>query len=260
MANHSARTKWEKFWEQHSNVDEIYSTWESLTENLCAAADVNGLQILEVGAGTGRDSVRLSEKGARLTVLDYAENAFSKVRQVLENSDTSVNLVRGDGTVLPFEDESFDIVFHQGLLEHFHDPQPLMRENVRVLKKGGLLLIDVPQKYHIYTVIKHILIWMDKWLYPWETEFSWKGLRKLFKDYNLSVEREYGDWLVPSLFYRILRELFRRTGLKKLPMKPEPIPFIGWIRKKLKEFLIKQPFQKYIKHSFITIGIIGKKE
>jgi len=260
MAKQSAQTKWENFWKQHSDVSDIHSTWDSLIENLCAVTDVNELRILEVGAGTGRDSIKLSEKGAHITLLDYANNALYNVRKLLNNSCVPINLICGDGTFLPFKDESFDVVFHQGLLEHFNDPNPLFRENVRVLKKGGLLLIDVPQKYHIYTVIKRILIRMGKWIYPWETEFTWKGLRKLYRDYNLSIEREYGDWLVPSLFYRILRELFNRVGLK-LPMyPPAPIPFLSEMRKAIKAFLTKKPFEKYIKYTFITIGIIGKKE
>lgn len=256
MARHSTRADWESFWKRDRSVEEIYPASDSILENLFAVTDVRGMRILEVGAGTGRNSIKLSEKGAHLTVLDYAENALNKVSQALENSDTSVNLVRGDGAVLPFEDESFDIVFHQGLLEHFHDPQPLLRENVRVLKKGGYLLIDVPQKYHVYTIIKHILIRVNKWFAGWETEFTIGGLRRLYSDNHLTITREYGDWMVPSLFYRILRESFKLIGIT-LPMYPKSISLLGKLRKACKSFLVKQPLSMY---TFITIGIIGKKE
>ena len=43
----------------------------------------------------------------------------------------------GDAFALPFADGTFDVVFHQGLLEHFRNPDDLIAENARVLKPGG---------------------------------------------------------------------------------------------------------------------------
>src|SRR3989344_8041172 len=37
---------------------------------------------------------------------------------------------------LPFEDESFDIVYHKSIIEHLYQPDHLMDETYRVLKKG----------------------------------------------------------------------------------------------------------------------------
>ncbi|MCP4727596.1 MAG: methyltransferase domain-containing protein [bacterium] len=256
MAKHSTKENWEKFWEKDKKVDDIYPTSDSIVINLQEFMDIKDKSILEVGAGTGRDSVKLSEGGADLTVIDYADNALIKVKEAQKMTGRSFDLIRGDGTLLPFRDESFDVVFHQGLLEHFHDPMSLFMENVRVLKKGGYLLIDVPQKYHIYTVIKHILIWMDKWFAGWETEFSIGELRKFYTDNDLKICHEYGDWMAPSLFYRMTRELFKKAGLK-LPMYPGSIPVMGGLRKGLKSVFSKSELAKY---TFVSIGIIGIKE
>jgi len=88
-------------------------------------------------------------------------------------------LTQANAFKIPVPDATFDIVFHQGLLEHFKDPLPLLEEQFRVLKPGGFLLVDVPQRYHIYTVIKHTLIFLNKWFAGWETEFSIGRLTKL---------------------------------------------------------------------------------
>jgi len=255
MERKSTRENWQRFWERHKKVEEIYPTSDSVVKNICAVTDVKGKKILEVGGGTGRDSIKLSRNGAHVTVLDYADNALHKVREAMEHAQVSLRLIQGDGLVLPFAGGSFDIVFHQGLLEHFRDPLPLLRENIRVLKTGGFLVIDVPQKYHIYTLIKHILIIMNKWFAGWETEFSIQELRALYRAHNLIVCREYGDYMAPSLFYRMIRELFKRAGIV-LPMYPRNIPVLGNIRKSVKSYVTRQPFAI---NTFLTIGIIGKK-
>ncbi|MFC1477721.1 methyltransferase domain-containing protein [candidate division KSB1 bacterium] len=255
MKRSSSLEDWDKFWDPERSVGEIYPASESIVENLKEVVEVTGKNILEVGAGTGRDSIRLSSMGGNVTVLDYSENALMKIREAVNQSGTTVVFVKGDGTKLPFDDETFDIVFHQGLMEHFRDPLPLFRENVRVLKKGGLLLVDVPQKYHVYTIIKHILIMFNKWFAGWETEFSIRQLRKIYRDHHLVVCREYGDYMVPSFFYRTLREVLKLTGIK-LPMYPKSLPVLGSIRKACKSFVIKRRLTLY---TFLTIGIIGKK-
>ncbi len=255
MAKNSTKADWENFWSRDRSVEEIYPTSDSIILNLLKSVDVQGLRVLEVGAGTGRDSIKLSENNANVTVLDYADNALLGVRQALKHSESALNLVSGDGLILPFDDESFDIVFHQGLLEHFHDPQLLLRENIRVLKKGGYLLVDVPQKFHVYTLIKHVLIIFDKWFAGWETEFSIGALRKLFKKNNLIIKREYGDWMNPSLFYRMVREAAKPAGVN-LPMYPKAIPVLSAVRRSCKTYLLKRKLSLY---TFLTIGIIGQK-
>jgi hypothetical protein len=37
-----------------------------------------------------------------------------------------------------------------------------------VIKKGGFALADVPQRYHLYTAVKHLLIRLNKWFCGWE--------------------------------------------------------------------------------------------
>ncbi len=255
MAKEPTQKVWDDFWEREKSVEDIYPTSISIIENLLSATDVKGKKILEVGAGTGRDSIHLCRNGADVTVIDYSDNALYKVQESIAGSDAPVKLVRGDGTRLPFDDESYDIVFHQGLMEHFKDPLPLFRENVRVLKKGGLLLVDVPQRYHIYTIIKHLLIAFDKWFAGWETEYSIKQLRRIFTDHNMIICREYGDFMVPSLFYRIFRELFGKLGVN-LPMYPGKIPLLNRCRKVLKSNLEQNP---YLLNFYLNIGVIGKK-
>jgi ubiquinone/menaquinone biosynthesis C-methylase UbiE len=54
--------------------------------------------------------------------------------------------VKGDLTALPFEDERFDVVFCNHVLEHIADDLTAMRELYRVLKPGGWGIVQVPMK------------------------------------------------------------------------------------------------------------------
>ncbi len=51
---------------------------------------------------------------------------------------------------LPLASSSFDVVYSTGLLEHFHDPTPIIAEMARVLKPGGLFFSDIaPLKFSL---------------------------------------------------------------------------------------------------------------
>ena len=95
-------------------------------------------------------------RGANVWVVDYTPSALRLIAK--QPGGDRLLRVCGDAFQLPFADGSFDVVFHQGLLEHFREPQRLLAENARVLKRGGLLLVDVPQRWHYYTPLKHLMI------------------------------------------------------------------------------------------------------
>lgn len=251
----STRQNWEKFWEQKQKVEDVYDNAERIVRRLKANVDLAGKKVLEVGAGTGRDSYMLLEERAVVYVLDYAENSLKLMKHIGKQKRLTVFLIQGDAFKLPVADNSFDVVFHQGLLEHFKNPIPILEENFRILKTGGILLVDVPQKYHIYTIIKHILIFFNRWFAGWETEFTINQLQRLVEQVGFEVMQSYGEWMRPSLFYRIIREILLKFRIK-LPLYPKGFGFLQQWRNILR--------QKFLGHRIalctgLDIGIIGIK-
>ncbi len=217
---------WDRWWTDHREVEQTYSNDDRLLSQL-ADLPMDGRLVLEVGAGSGRDSIALARRGARVIVVDYVMSSFAVVRGQAAAAGATIGCVCADGERMPFRDRTFDLVFHQGLLEHFRDPLPLVRENYRVTKPGGHCLIDVPQRYHVYTAVKHVLIALNRWFAGWETEFSPRQLACLMQAAGFEVRRIGGDWMVPGFWYRSLRYGLRRARLARLPLQPPEAPVVG---------------------------------
>lgn len=98
--------------------------------------DFSGKSVLEIGSGPGGNLKELlSHKPASLTGADISADMIALAKS---NLPESVNLVKTNGTVLPFEDQSFDIVFTATVLQHNTDDamlRQLMAEICRVAKE-----------------------------------------------------------------------------------------------------------------------------
>ena len=255
MKRNSHKQHWEDFWASKKQVDEIYSNADRVLSHLQNAVNLSEKKIMEVGAGTGRDGLRLVDLGATVFLLDYSDRSLAMMKEIITQENKQVFLIKADAEALPIKENALDVIFHQGLLEHFRDPMPLLNENFRVLNRGGVCLIDVPQRYHIYTVIKHILILLNAWFAGWETEFSARQLGKLVRGVGFEVRSFYGDWMRPSLLYRVFREVLKRIGIR-LPMYPEGIPGFRSLRARIRLGVKKYRWSWY---TCLDLGVIAEK-
>ena len=150
--------------------------------------------VLEIGSGTAIDSYIVAETtSARIVGIDISLPSLTVAARCAQFFKRSIGLAAGDATALPFPDAAFDIVFSQGVVEHFPDPTAMLLEQVRVLKPDGILIINVPQKFTGYTRYKRRQIAAGKWPWGWETQYSPGELRRLGRRFGLKSIRVIGD-------------------------------------------------------------------
>jgi SAM-dependent methyltransferase len=99
--------------------------------------DFAGARLLEVGCGMGTDLLQFARGGALVTGVDLTPRSIEISRQHFvvygERGDFAIT----DGENLPFADESFEVVYSNGVLHHTPDTASAVREMHRVLRPGG---------------------------------------------------------------------------------------------------------------------------
>ena len=106
--------------------------------------ELRGRKILGLASGGGQQMPVFAALGAECTVLDYSEKQLESERMVAEREGYDIRIVRADMTkMLPFDDESFDLIFHPVSNCYIRDVRHVWRECRRVLKPGGILLSGV---------------------------------------------------------------------------------------------------------------------
>ena len=106
--------------------------------------DLKGKKILGLASGGGQQIPVFAALGAECTVLDYSERQLESERLVADREGYEVEIIRGDMTKpLPFDDESFDLIFHPVSNCYMKEVKPIWKECLRILKPGGILLSGV---------------------------------------------------------------------------------------------------------------------
>jgi len=169
-------------------------------------------RVLEIGAGTGRDIVALARAGAAAFANDRSSAALSRIRERAAAEAVSVEVSDADLRALPYPDGFFDVVYSVGVVEHFTDVDSVLREQSRLVRPGGLLVVDVPQTFNPWTVYKHACMLFGRWAYGWETEYSLFDLRRFAKRHGLRVRSVYW-WGEHLTRFKPILDLFDHSPL-----------------------------------------------
>lgn len=145
-------------------------------------------RVLEVGAGSGFYSVAVAQAipDGKLELLDLQKEMLEKARLKMESAglkNVGYTLANADGQI-PFETESFDVVFMVTVLGEVKDQKSLVREVNRLLRGNGIL-----------SVSEHL---------PDPDFVSLKKLRELLEKYGFKFSRRFGrSWAYTANFEKI---------------------------------------------------------
>lgn len=148
---------------------------------------------LEVGFGDGRWMRFLREKGITAYGVDILENAAVRLKE--EDFAPVVADARG----LPFKDDTFDLAYSFGVVEHFENTEKAIQEHVRVTKPGGKIVITVPYLFSPHTVY-WMLIHMKRGTFKdrpatFGKRYTRREFRKILERFHVEIVR-----LDPFLF------------------------------------------------------------
>ena len=102
-----------------------------------------GRRVLDVGCGAGTDLARFARAGAVVTGVDLSASAIALARQNFAQQGLEGEFREADGEQLPFESNTFDLVFAHGVVQYTPDGRRLVEECRRVLKPGGKAVFQV---------------------------------------------------------------------------------------------------------------------
>lgn len=98
-----------------------------------------GMKVLDIACGTGNQAIPSARAGADVTGLDIATNLLAQAENRAAAEKLMARFVEGDAEELPFEDNSFDVVYSMFGAMFAPRPERVAAEMKRVCKPGGLI-------------------------------------------------------------------------------------------------------------------------
>ena len=116
-----------------------------------------GEQLLEIGAGIGTDLSQFARNGAVVTDLDLSAGHMAHAQENFALRGLQARFVHHDAERLPFDDNTFDVVYSNGVLHHTPNTRSVVAEIKRVLKPGGKAIIMMYAEDSLHYWLK--LLW-----------------------------------------------------------------------------------------------------
>ena len=147
-------------WENDYRSAENEKFYETVFDRLAATLDAkNGSSIVDVGCGIGAHSVRLANRGFRVTGIDFAQGVLDQAKsrvEILGLSDR-VQFQQQDLLELTLPADSYDYVLCWGVLMHIPNVELAIAELMRIVKPGGKLIIGEGNMHSLQARSMHFL-------------------------------------------------------------------------------------------------------
>ena len=158
---------WEKVWTKHLITSDYSLKYLDFIRGIDQSLS-SGATILEAGCGTGQ-TLSLLTRRHETVGLDISQAALNLARSNCKHS------ILGSIFKIPFKDNTFDLVYNSGVIEHFQNPTNVagIQEMARVTKPSGRVIIIVPNTLCLwYKVGKFVAVMMKNFEFGYEEDYS----------------------------------------------------------------------------------------
>lgn len=143
MSRKNVMREWEDSWsqfEKRRSIGEFFmDNAHKIVFGMIEKTSLNNPRIVDIGCGTGTTLLKIRKKGYQNAIgIDHSVSSIDICRKAgfVENKDVFLEDAFNTG----FRPGSFDIVFSEGLLEHFIDFDSLVKEMCRISRRYVLLI------------------------------------------------------------------------------------------------------------------------
>ena len=200
--------------------------------------DIEGKKLLEIGCGSGFQTIELCKKGAYVTAVDISEESIKAVKRLSKKYDVkNLEIKKMSAESLEFPDNYFDYAYINCTLMHT-DKEKVLKECLRVIKPNGLLVFKETLKHWLFAFPYRLLSPYRK------TKPNYITLNDVRK-----LKARHKEFYLFSTFFLFLFYVFKN---KKVPYK------IFNILSKIDDYLLKAlPLLRNI--SWVTVAYIRKE-
>ena len=153
-----------KEWEQSYRNDQNIRFYEQAFDFIFHQIDVPaGSAFLDAGCGSGVKSILLAQRDYNVSAVDISETVLQHAQEKASHSgmNNRITFQPEDMTALSFANETFDAVLCWGVLMHIPNVEGAITELMRVMKKGGYIIISEGNMHSLQAVairaIKRVL-------------------------------------------------------------------------------------------------------
>ncbi|WP_160317226.1 class I SAM-dependent methyltransferase [Oxobacter pfennigii] len=193
---------WDELWEKWE-----FQEWDEISEEIYMVlkeeiGELKGKKILEAGSGSGRISLRLALDGASVTLIDFSQKALDISKNYFDKCGVKAEFYNINlKDELPFADNSFDIVWNAGVMEHF-----TQKEQIKIFKEFSRI---APEVHTFNPNINSFFYRVGKWsaekngVWPYGQEFPVETMEYIFKESDMKLQKEYDNAFLDSINFLI---------------------------------------------------------
>ena len=104
-----------------------------------------GKRVIELGFGSGIDSIEFARNGAHVTAYDFTAKAFLQASKNLKQSRVwGVTFVQYDlnhFSEINMKEKSVDLIYSFGVLHHIENPEPIIQKCSKLLTDSGRMIV-----------------------------------------------------------------------------------------------------------------------
>lgn len=221
-------------------------------------------RVLDLGAGRGISSYAFAKEKCSVVALEPDPSplvGYEAIKSLAKASGTSIQVDTVHGEALPFDDNSFDIVYGRAVLHHAKDLKMLCKEAFRVLRRGGVFLAT---REHVISRKEDLSVFLDSHplhhLYGGENAYLLKEYISAISMSGAKLKKVMGPYenvinyapMTKERFIKLVSDtLARRLGgtiASAISSWPQVQKLFGW-------YLSRNTFTPGRHYSFLAIKI-----